>query len=424
MAVMSKPCETCGECEYYEDGGFFYCQECNTQSQGMRLIEASVDQFNFTGAQRSIYQKVDQCVGEKEKGEPDFGIPWTTHDAFALLLQAQSVELVKLGAPASFPLLVEKLWRRYESRRAGTPKPRDRDVIEDQSKGVAPVSKWRAYRKRRGKWPSTVDPNGLSREERKEWKVHNGLSEEQAEEEEEENDSVRKKRRKQEWDTRAGLKITRRTAKFHIQRMRLEYSLCFIYIALLNFKCTITLGDILRWTEQSYIPFLNPLEYFPENMKFSDTDIKTFAGTKRVPSSHQLRVDTGRLIVFLQLFPHPAVDIKGLVARYVLDLNLPNVIIRQTFKLMSAFDIVCPPYAPRKNDTNTIIIPNYEAIAITAVLTSLKFIFRLDGVTEFAFSHLMRELDEKVNPRSKLALPSYFDFEKWFHLTGFLSFYL
>ena len=194
--------------------------------------------------------------------------------------------------------------------------------------------------------------------------------------------------------------------------MRLEYSLCFIYIALLNFKCTITLGDILRWTEQSYIPFLNPLEYFPENMKFSDTDIKTFAGTKRVPSSHQLRVDTGRLIVFLQvpkqrsavrrsvgpsrsrflrfsapahpfatnatvhtaflllvwyfrrnltlstvpvchqLFPHPAVDIKGLVARYVLDLNLPHIIIRQTFKLMSAFDIVCPPYAPRKNDTN------------------------------------------------------------------------
>ena len=57
------------------------------QSQGMRLIEASLDQFNFTGAQRSIYQKVDQCVGEKEKGEPDFGIPWTTHDAFALLLQ-------------------------------------------------------------------------------------------------------------------------------------------------------------------------------------------------------------------------------------------------------------------------------------------------------------------------------------------------
>ena len=70
----------------------------------------------------------------------------------------------------------------------------------------------------------------------------------------------------------------------------------------------------------------------------------------------------------------------------------------------------------------TIIIPNYEAIAITAVLTSLKFIFRLDGVTEFAFSHLMRELDEKVNPRSKLALPSYFDLEKTLKGRSFLDF--
>ena len=60
------------------------------QSQGMRVIEASTDQFNLTGAQRSLYQKVDGLIGEKEKEERDYGIAWTTHDAFSNLLQVRS----------------------------------------------------------------------------------------------------------------------------------------------------------------------------------------------------------------------------------------------------------------------------------------------------------------------------------------------
>ena len=51
------------------------------------MIEASTDQFNLTGAQRTIYQKVDRTTAEGEKEEIDCGVPWTTHDAFGLLLQ-------------------------------------------------------------------------------------------------------------------------------------------------------------------------------------------------------------------------------------------------------------------------------------------------------------------------------------------------
>ena len=53
----------------------------------MRVIEANTDQFNLTGTQRSVYQKVDGLIGEKEKEETDYGIAWTTHDAFSNLLQ-------------------------------------------------------------------------------------------------------------------------------------------------------------------------------------------------------------------------------------------------------------------------------------------------------------------------------------------------
>ena len=57
------------------------------QSQVMRVIEANTDQFNLTRTQRSIYQKVDRQIADKEKEDIDYGIPWTTHDAFANLLQ-------------------------------------------------------------------------------------------------------------------------------------------------------------------------------------------------------------------------------------------------------------------------------------------------------------------------------------------------
>ena len=53
----------------------------------MRVIEASTDQFNLSGAQRSIYKTVDRTIAEMAREEIDYGIPWTTHDAFGLLLQ-------------------------------------------------------------------------------------------------------------------------------------------------------------------------------------------------------------------------------------------------------------------------------------------------------------------------------------------------
>ena len=58
--------------------------------------------------------------------------------------------------------------------------------------GVAPIAIWRAFRKRKGKWPSTTDPNALSREDRIDWKILNGLTEEEAIKEEEEMEEERK----------------------------------------------------------------------------------------------------------------------------------------------------------------------------------------------------------------------------------------
>ena len=69
-----------------------------------------------------------------------FSLPFVRDLTLSLPLQAQSVELVKLGAPPTLPILTEKLWKRYEDRRAGTPKPRHRDLTQDKSKGMIYIS--------------------------------------------------------------------------------------------------------------------------------------------------------------------------------------------------------------------------------------------------------------------------------------------
>jgi hypothetical protein len=102
-----------------------------------------------------------------EKSEIDYGVPWTTHDAFGLLLKVQSETMVKLGAPKVFPHIVKRLWERYLDRKTGTPKPRTRDLVNDLSKGVPSLSTWRYFRKKNGKWPKNVDPAILTSEERK-----------------------------------------------------------------------------------------------------------------------------------------------------------------------------------------------------------------------------------------------------------------
>jgi uncharacterized Zn ribbon protein len=50
-------CDECGENMYYERGGFFFCQECNTQSQVMRQIEESTIHYDLSATQIVLSMK-------------------------------------------------------------------------------------------------------------------------------------------------------------------------------------------------------------------------------------------------------------------------------------------------------------------------------------------------------------------------------
>lgn len=423
--LTGQACETCAENDFYESGGFFFCQECNTQSQALRVIE-NESQFDITFLQKSVYQKVDQHVREMEKEEQDMGIPWTTHDAFGLLLQAQGKELVQLGAPLTLPALLAKLWERYQNRKLGTPNPRARDTTKDRTKGTPPVAFWRALREKRGKWPKSIDPSHMTKEERKDWAKQNEQEEEEDEvEEEEEKKTV-------DADTQENLLIAPRTTFQHVQRMRMEFSLCFLYLTLLHLESHISLGDLLRWSKECLIPYLNPSAFFPVDMKFSVYDVRTFSNVSVIPSSAAVLLDSGRLSRFLQLNPFPPVDIRQLVARLVVDLNLPNQFVQVCSRLLAVLKVESPVYFPASRQS--LSLPNYEALAVFVVVAALKIVFRLDDVTEFVASHLTVELEQKdallsqkkknSPPKGSWYLmpptlpPPLFRFNDWFQFAG------
>jgi len=392
-------CDECGENMYYERGGFFFCQECNTQSQVMRQIEESTIHYDLSATQnRTQYEKVGKRLSEMEKTEIDYGVPWTTHDAFGLLLKVQSETMVKLGAPKVFPHIVKRLWERYLDRKTGTPKPRTRDLVNDLSKGVPSLSTWRYFRKKNGKWPKNVDSAMLTSEERKDYRMKTqGLTEEELEDVEQEQEEM--KRPKLNKDDMTG---NSKRVYDHIQRMRMEYSLCFLYLTVLHLKSHILLSDIIRWARECRLPYLNPLQFFNPNMKFSGTDLLTFGNFKQVPSSLQIRIDSARLSNFLQLTPYPEFDLKNQVTRLVMDLNLPDSFIAITVKLISTLDLLFPK--PLDGEPLT-TIPNFEALGVVSVITTLKLLFRLDDVTEFVIAHLQQELHKNFIGKNKPSKP-------------------
>lgn len=66
----------------------------------------------------------------------------------------------------------------------------------------------------------------------------------------------------------------------------------------------------------------------------------------------------------------------------------------------------------------SILIPNYEAFAVTILLMTLKMIFRLDGVTEFLLSHLVQELERLPETRVRNHSTDSFRFKEWFQFSS------
>lgn len=117
-------CEVCGEEEFTELEGHFYCTTCQTQSQDVRVVEQEEEYGQWAGHSNKITEKRGEKPKKKEK--EDRGRPWSIYEAYQIIIQHQVEALIKLGAQESLKDVVFKVWVNYLSRQgvAFSDKPR------------------------------------------------------------------------------------------------------------------------------------------------------------------------------------------------------------------------------------------------------------------------------------------------------------
>lgn len=97
---MEVTCELCGGKDFYVETGFYYCKECQTQSQEVREVVIDVQEGQVTRTKK---------IKQKKKTE-NLATSWEcyNHILFGLVN-----ELIAIGAKKELKRVVKLLWFKY-----------------------------------------------------------------------------------------------------------------------------------------------------------------------------------------------------------------------------------------------------------------------------------------------------------------------
>lgn len=105
----SRPaCTVCGGTDYCVEAGFYYCSECQTQSQDIRE-----EVFEVWNTEQNEKSQSPSSKRKKRKLEPDPDREWTTWEAYNWILKGLVDEVIELGAKPSLKEVVLQLWASY-----------------------------------------------------------------------------------------------------------------------------------------------------------------------------------------------------------------------------------------------------------------------------------------------------------------------
>lgn len=111
-----NPCVVCGGTEFYNEAGFYYCNECQTQTQGVQEAVFDTEQQNInipTTAKRRL----------KPKKKTDKRL--TTWECYNYILLGLVNELIAIGAKKELKNVVKCLWFKYLEKCEVVPKTQD-----------------------------------------------------------------------------------------------------------------------------------------------------------------------------------------------------------------------------------------------------------------------------------------------------------
>lgn len=124
---MTAVCLECGGSEFHKEAGYYYCSECQTQSQELRehvfAVDLQADKEIVavaTGEPKSeTARDVNKSVYQKGKGDAR-----TSWEYYSYILLGLVKELIELGASEELQKVVKLLWFKYLEKLEvlGTPK--------------------------------------------------------------------------------------------------------------------------------------------------------------------------------------------------------------------------------------------------------------------------------------------------------------
>lgn len=155
-------------------------------------------------------------------------------------------------------------------------------------------------------------------------------------------------------------------------------SFLFITVRLLNFN--VYLSDLIRWCVQGNIRYIDALLCLPKDWEIMWIDVRSLRDY-RVPAYHTIATLTRHMInhcdISLQMFPEP--DIRPLVKRFISDLNLPKDLLDV---VVIKYDRFIARKLNRKESDLMKLIPDFEVVAILAIIFTLRDLFDLLGTTK------------------------------------------
>ncbi|XP_071792690.1 TATA box-binding protein-associated factor RNA polymerase I subunit B-like [Asterias amurensis] len=381
----------CGNCrqevEFYEHGGLFYCPECETQSQGMRVLEMDDDydtKLDYSRSYKTSTKKGRKRENSADETEVEEERSWFSCELFQGILKAQVKALVGLGYPARLDEVVMQLWFRFvsQSKLAFCNSPQSEGAVEALEDADDDLEE------KKEQDPNTMAESRVSSNgprSRKKGKVR------------------RKSIAKDNWlhETDKGesagrnARYARHTSSGRT-RLVLWDSVCFMYLGLRFLKEPVLISDLLRFVREARLPLRSTADVISDHIakNMGPKDINRFCNPQmHIPDITLIVQLITKLTEKLEFIPFHSLqlDLSFTVARMVHVLNLPVELCGFTHQLHLQVETfsTTPTKDPRHKSTkgNKILeAPAVECQALAYIIIALKLMLILDDHSEHNLS--------------------------------------
>ncbi|XP_005101761.2 TATA box-binding protein-associated factor RNA polymerase I subunit B [Aplysia californica] len=393
---MPFSCGVCGNSEYDEEDGLFFCTECGTQSEEL-IVKESHNDDGVAGALGHEVKVLKSQETPTTSKKSKLGRPWTIYEGFQYILIAQAEALINLGADITLQETAFAIWANYLSK-LGIAFCKKEKVVPDLVKETKigrlrelhrgtfdnPLNHQSPFTLKKGKKiaqqnraASSVDPctaQGADLEDLVE-RVEEGFIDEE-------------EGKLTDYNTR--LRIKKNTEKSP-QWMCMPKTLAICYIGLMISNPRILPCDVIRWVYDGKIPYLSATDVLPEDLVFSQQDANIFSGDINVCT---LLTEVNRLMKYLGIHSLSTNCLQTVIRRFVDELSLPGDMKGVCCKLMEE--------AKYRLEGKRDVYRKQELLAVAYIVTALRMIFSLDGKREKHLSAYSEQVQGLIGSDPKL----------------------